>query len=196
MYENQDEIEALARQASKRLKEQAAFSDENEVEDIYADFRDESNSDRQNGSSEHEDKTIENEDIYYGPLPTLEKEGGNNSVPTLDPFDEPLFPGGPGKTQIQAWKKEWDGYDIYVTEVLNDTFIFRTLNRFEYKQLITYQNLDALQREETICKTVTLWPLNYDWQEMATTKAGIPSTYADIIMEKSGFTKDYAIQVI
>ena len=49
--------------------------------------------------------------------------------PTLDPFDDELFPGGPTKSQINIWKKEWEGYDIYVTEILKETFVFRTFNK-------------------------------------------------------------------
>lgn len=117
-------------------------------------------------------------------------------LPKISPYDEPLFAGGPTKSQIQLWKKEWAGYNIYLTEILDKTFIFRTLNRYEYKQLISFQDLDALQREEIICQTVTLYPEGYNWKDMITTAAGIPSKYAQIIMEKSGFTDDYAIQVI
>ena len=58
------------------------------------------------------------------------------------------------------------------------------------------KKVNALQREESICETVTLWPKNYDYSTMAVSKAGIPSTYSEIIMEKSGFTKDIAIQEI
>lgn len=190
MYENFDEMKALAEQAKARLQGQVEDnSQQDEQVDLYAEFREE----------EYEDYGYDEqpEDVYYGPNPDLDNASESyEPLPTLSPYDEPLFPGGPGKSQIQAWKKEWEGYDLYVTEVLNETFVFRTLNRFEYKQLISLQKVDALQREEIICQTVTLWPENYTWREMATTKAGVPSTYSDIIMEKSGFTKDYAIQVI
>ena len=85
---------------------------------------------------------------------------------------------------------------FFVTEILNETFVFRTLNRFEYKQLVTFIDINALQREETICQTAVLWPIDYDYIKMSTEKAGIPSTLSEIIMEKSGFTKDFAIQEI
>jgi hypothetical protein len=49
-------------------------------------------------------------------------------------------------------------------------------------------------REETICQTVTLWPGDYNYKDMAVQKAGIPSTLSEIIMEKSGFTKNYAVE--
>lgn len=196
MYENFDEMKALAEQAKERLQQQVSsdedYIEEDHVEDLYSEFREDDYYEEQYQEGDHQSQ----QDVYYGPNPTLDSDGESNPLPYLDPYDEPLFPGGPGKSQIQAWKKEWEGYDLYVTEVLNETFVFRTLNRFEYKQLISLQKIDALQREEIICQTVTLWPDSYTWKEMATSKAGVPSTYSDIIMEKSGFTKDYAIQVI
>lgn len=188
-----EELAAMSRTAMEQLKEQEAQNAENneyEGEDIYAGLMDDID-----GTENSYEPSVE--DLpYVGELPNLEHSGEEEELPTLDPFDEPLFPGGPGKNQIASWKKEWDGYDIYITEIIDKTFIFRTLNRFEYKQLVSLTDIDALQREEVICQTVTLWPPAYTWKEMATTLAGVPSTYAEIIMEKSGFTKDYAIQVI
>lgn len=203
MFENFEEMDALAKEARARLQQQVQESENNstndEEEDLYAEFRQYENEDSHENSVDdyiNQDGDEEDIDVYYGPNPELDAYGDEEELPTLRAYDEPLFEGGPGKSQVEAWKKEWEGYDIYVTEILNEMFVFRTLNRFEYKQLIALQNLDALQREEVICQTVTLWPSNYTWKEMATSKAGIPSKYSDIIMEKSGFTNDYAIQVI
>ena len=189
---NYDELDALATSAKEQLKEQNKSTgiDGN----IYEDLMD--------GSEVSEIEEISNVEldsakIDFDKLYNISKEEFiEEEVPSINQYDELLFPGGPGKLQIDTWKKDWEGYDVYITEILNQTFIFRTINRFEYKQLITLQNIDALQREEVICQTVTLWPENYTWKEMATTLAGVPSTYAEIIMEKSGFTKDYAIQVL
>lgn len=191
---NYDELDALATKAKEQLKEQGKNIEiDNSDEDIYKDIL----SDDNDYNDTKLDIEIDSSDIDYDKLYYISREKfQEEEVPTLNQYDELLFPGGPGKLQIDTWKKDWEGYDIYITEILNQTFIFRTINRFEYKQLITLQNVDALQREEVICQTVTLWPENYTWKEMATTLAGIPSTYAEIIMEKSGFTKDYAIQVL
>lgn len=191
---NYDELDALATKAKEQLKEQGKNIEiDNSDEDIYKDIL----SDDNDYNDTKLDIEIDSSDIDYDKLYYISREKfQEEEVPTLNQYDELLFPGGPGKLQIDTWKKDWEGYDIYITEILNQTFIFRTINRFEYKQLITLQNVDALQREEVICQTVTLWPDNYTWKEMATTLAGIPSTYAEIIMEKSGFTKDYAIQVL
>lgn len=204
MYENKEQMQAMVAEASKRLKEQqSAKIEEVEIdtnEDIYASLRryEEPETYKEDYKERDEIVGIENDgqEDYYEGAGLSDGIYEDDELPRLSAYDEPLFPGGPGKSQIQTWKKEWDGYELYVTEVLTDKFIFRTLNRYEYKQLVSLDKVDALQREEIICQTVTLWPQNYSWDSMATTKAGIPSTYSNIIMEKSGFTKDYAIQVI
>lgn len=180
-YEDIDKLTQLAEGAKKRLNDQINQNDE-DAEDLYSDFRKYENS---------------MEDELYKEYPTIDNQSEEDEpLPQIDKYDEPIFEGGPGVKEVQAWKKEWDGYEIYVAEVSNEMFIFRTLNRFEYKQIITLANINSLQREEIICQTVTLWPYNYNWKEMAIKKAGVPSTFSDIIMEKSGFTKDYVIQII
>lgn len=193
MYENQEQLQAMAEMAKQRLASQQ--SGENNKAPISYE-----------GLGVYDDEVppapqvTDNQPQQQYNTEEIDDEKVMDRIkqvpPTLDSYDDVLFPGGPTKSQIQAWKKEWDGYDIYVTEILNQTFVFRTLNRFEYKQLVSFIDINALQREETICNTVTLWPLEYSFEEMATGKAGIPSTYSEIIMEKSGFTKDFAIQEI
>ena len=97
---------------------------------------------------------------------------------------------------VDSFKKQWAGYPVLVVNIAERFFVFRTLNRFEYKQIVALQNVDPLQREEIICEQVTLWPQSYNWKDMAADLAGIPSTYSQVIMEKSGFSNDYAVEVI
>lgn len=191
MYESQEELQAMANAAKRQLAAQQNGNSNNRSEISYEGLFDDEQQDAKQYKQYQTEQSPAVEDASDYVIEKIKEPS-----PTLDPYDDVLFPGGPTKSQIQAWKKEWDGYDIYVTEILNETFIFRTLNRFEYKQLVSFIDINALQREETICQTVTLWPIEYDYTNMATGKAGIPSTYSEIIMEKSGFTKDYAIQEI
>lgn len=193
MYGSQAEMNAMAQAAKQQLSEQNGEAPTTSS-DMYAGLGldEEIKEERSNRAPISSDKSYEIQPAdEEAVMRNIERES-----PQLDPFDDELFPGGPTKSQINIWKKDWDGYDIYVTEILKETFVFRTLNRFEYKQLVSFIDINGLQREETICATCTLWPPNYDYQAMATTKAGIPSTYSEIIMEKSGFTKDFAIQEI
>lgn len=105
-----------------------------------------------------------------------------------------IFPGGPTKSQIDSWKNKYQGAGVYVVDVCEKLFVFRTLNRFEYKQIIRQAQLDAAQREEVICETTVLFPEEYTWKDMAKKDAGIPSTLSQIIMQKSGFTEEYLIE--
>lgn len=193
MY-SQEELDILAKQAKEKLSKNNQVT-ENE-EDLYAEFREEPIS-----KLNDEDINIKNsyDHTDYQSYDKIRNTPSDDEIKQnheILQFDEPLFVGGPTKTQLDSWKKQWEGYDIYVTEIQEQYFVFRTLNRFEYKQVVALQNIDALQREEIICETVTLYPNEYKWDKMAKGKAGIPSTYSQIIMEKSGFTNEYAIEVL
>lgn len=178
----------------------------NETEDLYAEFKDEGDQNtyydgsgtQVNAESEQPQlQTYPNYDEYAQQTlranPTDEEL---EELPGLEEYEEPIFEGGPTQGQVLMWKKQWAGYDILATEITDKTFIFRTMNRFEYKQLVALTNIDATRREEIICETCTLWPAGYNWRAMAIGKAGIPSTYSKIIMQKSGFTQEYKVQVI
>jgi hypothetical protein len=132
-----------------------------------------------------------NYDIEYSPS---YEEDEDEYYP--DPDDTPIFDGGPGVSQIELWKKQFTKEKIFHTQILDKHFVFRTLNRFEYKQIVAIDNIDALHREEIICTTCVLWPFNYNFKKMAAEDSGYPSTLAQIIMENSGFTKEYGIEVL
>lgn len=111
--------------------------------------------------------------------------------------DRPLFEGGPLMSQVQSWKKQFGAVDsegnviqegeIYLTQIGEDRFVWRPLNRYEYKEILALPNTDPLQREEIICQTCVLWPEGYNYEMMARGKAGIPALLAEQIMEASGF---------
>ena len=130
-------------------------------------------------------------DIRYAPM-------DNEQEPDIyiDNNDTPVFEGGPGLSQVDIWKKQFSKESVFHVKILEKHFIFRTLNRFEYKQIVAIENVDALYREEMICRTCVLFPYNYDFKAMAMEDSGYPSTLAEIIMENSGFTKEYGIEVL
>lgn len=181
--------------AAKLKLEAQQKQSENPHEDIYAEMREEfeneSNPNIQNvyygnekdyniqySPSDDDMAIYENEDLY------------------VDPNDTPIFEDGPGTSQIELWKKQFTKEKIFHTQILDKHFVFRTLNRFEYKQIVSIENIDALHREEIICSTCVLWPFNYNFKKMANEDSGYPSTLAQIIMENSGFTKEYGIEVL
>lgn len=198
---SKEELDIMAKNAKKKLEGEADI--QSDTTDIYAELREEVGE----IESDNKEKPVENiviknqyEEGYIrgqsANISSFPDEEDLKSEHEILPYDEPLFVGGPTKTQLDSWKKQWQGYDVMLTEIQNQYFIFRTLNRFEYKQIVALPNIDALQREEIICETVTLFPQNYKWDLMAKDKAGIPSTFSQIIMEKSGFTNEYAIEVL
>lgn len=184
-------MQDLMNAAKLKLEAQQKQS-ENEQEDIYAAMRAE----------------LEDENAHQG-LPEINRQSQDYSNPVniqyepeaedeyyIDPNDTPIFENGPGISQVDIWKKQFSKEKIFHTQILDKHFVFRTLNRFEYKQIVALENIDALYREEIICHTCVLWPFNYDFKKMAAEDSGYPSTLAQIIMENSGFTKEYGIEVL
>lgn len=172
-----------------KLKLEAQQKAENNVpqEDIYANMREELDGEYPEVSYSSSQSTQE----YY-----IEHDPQEEEDYYIDPNDTPLFEGGPGISQVDIWKKQYTKEKIFHTQILDKHFVFRTLNRFEYKQIVAIENIDALYREEIICHTCVLWPFNYDFKAMAAEDSGYPSTLAQIIMENSGFTKEYGIEVL
>ncbi|MNP27516.1 hypothetical protein D3C76_1204320 [compost metagenome] len=106
--------------------------------------------------------------------------------------DEPLFPGGPLITDVNSWKKQFevDGHSIHLSEDIGgQNFIWRTLARTEYREIMNLPNTDPLQREEIICEICVLFPYEYNFASMAAQKAGVPAVLAEQILHESGFRK-------
>lgn len=197
-----EELSKIASQAKEKLKKQMESSQSKEqVQDLYADFRDES----ENGMEQNSFKSVEELEKLrpyptsneLQPNPTLSSHGfEEEELGSLATYDVAIYEGGPNVSQVELWKKEWVNHDVFAVEILGERFVVRTLNRFEYKQLVAMANVNALQREEIICETCVFHPFNYDFKAMALSKAGIVSTLSQVIMENSGFTKEYAIQLL
>jgi hypothetical protein len=108
--------------------------------------------------------------------------------------DQELWPMGPLLSQVLSWKKQFGEGNIFMSEIAGDLYVWRTVNRFEYKAIVTTPNTDPLMREEMIAEACTLWhpyspgPFNYEIQ--ARQKAGVGARLAELIMEKSGFDRN------
>lgn len=163
-------------------------------EDIYASLREEAgiDDDNQDISKPELTGTI---DYSAKPDPNFDLNYDKDDDYFIDPNDSPIFDGGPGISKVQLWKKQYGITKVYHTKILDRHFLFRTLNRAEYEQIASLA-LDSLTNEELICKTCVLWPYNYDYSAMGKDDAGYPGTLAQIIMENSGFTNDYGIEVL
>lgn len=160
-------------------------------EDIYAALRKEAGQEVPNDDKPEISGEI---DLSNKPeLDYIDYEKDNDFY--IDPTDSPVFEDGPGISKIQLWKKQYGVSKVFHTKILEKHYLFRTLNRAEYEQIASL-SLDSLTNEELICKTCVLWPLNYNYETMAKEEAGYPSTLAQIIMENSGFTNEYGIEVL
>lgn len=125
----------------------------------------------------------------------LEQEQETTQVEDL-PDEEEIWPFGPTAGQIKMWKKEFG--EVYVTSLSFDKHIvWRTLSRFEYKQLVKKmeQLVQAGQlssaeanmwNEEAITEICILYP-NIDKQDLGKEMAGMPSLIAQEVLEASGF---------
>ena len=190
MATQQENIANLMQAAQLKLEAQKKQAEAGE--DIYADMRAEmDNADYDVPSAPAIQRRPQDQ-----PYVAIEHEPSDIDEYYLDPDDTPIFEGGPGISQVDIWKKQFAREKVFHTQILDKHFVFRTLNRYEYKQIVAIENIDALYREEIICSTCTLWPLNYDFRTMAGEDGGYPSTLAQIIMENSGFTKEYGIEVL
>lgn len=171
-----------------KLKLEAQQKQEDSQKDIYAEMKTEIN--------ENEIPVIQRNDFHEDNFYDIQHKPDSEEKYYIDPNDTPIFENGPGISQVDLWKKQYTKEKIFHTQILDKHFVFRTLNRFEYKQIVAIENIDALYREEIICQTCVLWPFNYDFKKMAVEDSGYPSTLAQIIMENSGFTKEYGIEIL
>lgn len=187
----QDLMDAAKLKLETQKKQQEKEEQETNNENIYADMMNE-----MENNEEYEEAPEISRNPYIPNDYNIQHEPENYEEYYIDEDDEPLFENGPGISQIEIWKKQFTKEKIFHTQILEKHFVFRTLNRYEYKQIVAIDNIDALYREEIICKTCVLWPFNYDFKRMANEDSGYPSTLAQIIMENSGFTKEYGIEVL
>lgn len=183
-------LQDLMNAANQKLEKQKQLdAKEAAGGDIYAEMRAEMQNETSGPSINYQQGGVMPPEygIQYQGIPEEDIDMGNM---------EPIFEDGPSIAQVNLWKKQFSKEKVMHTKILDRDFIFRTLNRFEYKQIVAVENIDALYREELICQTCVLWPIAYNFQKMAEEDSGYPSTLAQIIMENSGFTKEYGIEVL
>lgn len=96
------------------------------------------------------------------------------------------IPNGPTQEQINEWKEKYG--DIYVATFSEDKYIYRSLKRFEYKQILSLnQTQDARTfAEEKVAEKCIIWP-RVEAAKLSTLKAGTISTLVDLIMAASNF---------
>lgn len=133
------------------------------------------------------EETVEEVEVMEEGLPVLQEEEGEeqDSLMYDGEGNELLFAGGPSLARIEEWKSQHG--DIYLTEFEEEVFVWRSLRRKEYKEVMKINGADQFFKEERIVDKVVLYPENYNFMEMGRGKAGIPTLLSELVMEKSGF---------
>lgn len=111
-------------------------------------------------------------------------------VPQYDDND-PVFPDvpdGPTYGQVNEWKSRYGEGEVFAVRIDQQPFVFRTLTRAEYKEILKTQNADPMWREERTVEKCLLWPAYYKGTAISMGRAGIPTVLAEQIMECSGFS--------
>lgn len=91
---------------------------------------------------------------------------------------------------IEGWKDEYG--QIHVSSILgeDDLYLWRSIKRQEYKQMLKSGVLGETSRaEEAIVRRCLLYPKPND-RFMSTSPAGVISTLKEQIMHRSGFVPD------
>ena len=109
---------------------------------------------------------------------------------TEEEWKSPVFKNGPTREQVEAWKDKYE--DIYFTPFDGETYIWRTLYREEYREVVSKADMTVFDKEETFTDLCVLFPLNYSSISARQKKAGIPTTLFSMIMDKSGFVAQTA----
>ncbi len=95
--------------------------------------------------------------------------------------------GGPTQQEIDEWKTKFG--DIFVATFGEEKFVYRSIRRFEYKNIMQLGTQDVDNRtflEEKVAKMCIVWP-EIDASKLPTLKAGTISTLVDLIMTASNF---------
>lgn len=131
-------------------------------------------------------KDIEDEDGEY-----IHK-GADGTLYTERQWNRQVHVNGPTRKEIEGWKEKYGVKKISMIVVGGDIFVFRTLKRPEYREVLRNQELTALDREEVFSEKCTLYPYNFstDNDEF---DAGIYTILSDAIIDRSGFTSTTGI---
>lgn len=86
--------------------------------------------------------------------------------------------------QVEAWKDEYQA--VFVAEINDIWFAFRSLSRAEFRKAMDYYE-DDFDRAEYVCRLCVLDPSDFDFS--GDDYAGVPETLAQMILKESGFVE-------
>lgn len=71
---------------------------------------------------------------------------------------------------------------IFFANIDNNYFLYKPLNRKDYKAIVENNELSIFEKEDEVCAMTILWPENIDLDDL---EAGIPSKLYKEILENS-----------
>jgi hypothetical protein len=118
-------------------------------------------------------------------------EGYDGIQYTEEEWFAPVVKNGPSRMEVEEWKERHNGH-VYFTPFESEVFVWRTLQRPEYREIIRDTTLNALDREELFTEKCVLFPRNFSIEQIKKSRAGIASLLSEMIMDKSGFVAQSA----
>ena len=84
--------------------------------------------------------------------------------------------------------------NIYIYQFENQVFIYHSVGRKDYKNLVLDKSLSEAEKEEMLCKICTLFPVEYNFSDCE--EAGLPTRLAEEIVKNSYLTSDDRSRVL
>ena len=84
--------------------------------------------------------------------------------------------------------------NIYIYQFENQVFIYHSVGRKDYKNLVLDKSLSEAEKEEMLCKICTLFPVEYDFSDCE--EAGLPTRLAEEIVKNSYLTSEDRSRVL
>lgn len=109
---------------------------------------------------------------------------------TEDEWLSSVVANGPTRREVEGWKERHEY--VYFTPFANEVYVWRTLMRPEYREIIRDTTLTAMDREEMFTEKCTLYPYDFSLDKIKKSRAGVASLLSEMIMDKSGFVAQSA----
>lgn len=117
-------------------------------------------------------------------------KGSDGTLYTTAEWESPVIHEGPSRKEVEGWKSRYT--HVYFTPFDGEVYVWRTLQRPEYREIIRDATLTALDREEMFTEKCVLFPYDFSLEKIKKSRAGIASLLSEMIMDKSGFVAQSA----
>lgn len=84
--------------------------------------------------------------------------------------------------------------NLYIFQFENQVFVYHSIGRKDYKNLVLDKSLSEAEKEEMLCKICTLFPVEYNFSDCE--EAGLPTRLAEEIVKNSYLTSDDRSRVL